>query len=129
MSDGLDEQGVVEFMQHAVADVRRLLAELDADQTTREAIMPSKQIYGPPPEPDRGEPARYLADVVEVDRPDGSVMRMDLIALADAIIKADRAVTALREENEDFRRRLAAAEDVASRVKRAGQILDTGYED
>lgn len=122
------EGAILGFLQNAAADIRRLLAELDADQTTREAIMPSNQIYGPPPDPDRGEAVRYLADVVEVNRPDGSVMRMDLIALADAIIKADRAVIGLREEVAELRGRLTAMTEKVRRIERAGRILAEGYD-
>ncbi|MGR6922590.1 hypothetical protein ACU635_50765 [[Actinomadura] parvosata] len=118
------------FLQHAVTDLRRLLADLDHATTTREAIMPSTNpVYGPPPDPERGEPARYLADAVEVQRPNGDVVRMDLVALADAAINADRAVAGLREENEQLRRKLATLEEKVSRIERAGRILAGGYEE
>lgn len=118
-----EENAVVQFLQHAAADLRRLLADLDHTTATRESIMPSNPVYGPPPEPERGELTRFLADAVEVLRPNGDVVRMDLVALADAAINADRAVASLREENEQLRRKLAALEEKVGRIERAGRIL------
>lgn len=126
MYDGIDEQNMADFMQHAVADMRRLLAEIDADQTTREAIMPKGEVYGRLPAPDHGEPVRYLADAVEVLRPNGTVLRMDLIALADIIIKAERAVAGLAERNALLERRVAELEDAISRTRVAGRMLAGG---
>ena len=125
IADRADEDAVVAFLQHAATDLRRLLTDLDHAATTRESIMPthSNPVYGPPPDPERGEPARFLADAVEVQRPNGDVVRMDLVALADAAINADRAVAGLREENEQLRRKVATLEEKVSRIERAGRIL------
>ncbi|MGP4092965.1 hypothetical protein [Nonomuraea sp. KM90] len=112
------------FLQHAATDLRRLLADLDHATTTRESVMPSTNpVYGPPPDPERGEPATFLGDVVEVLRPNGDVVRMDLVALADAAINADRAVAGLREENEALRRELTSLREKTARIERAGRIL------
>ncbi|MER6515059.1 hypothetical protein ABT158_50225 [Nonomuraea sp. NPDC001636] len=57
--------------------------------------MPSQPnpVYGPPPQ---GEPVRLLADAVEVLRPNGTTVAMDLVALADVAINAERTATARR---------------------------------
>ncbi|MEV0616163.1 hypothetical protein AB0I81_22810 [Nonomuraea sp. NPDC050404] len=114
------EAAIVAFLQNAAADLRRLLADLDHATTTRGAIMPTTNpVYGPPPDPERGEPTRYLADAVEVQRPNGDVVRMDLVALADAAINADRAVAELRKENAELRRKVAALEERADNPRSA----------
>ena len=126
LADIAQTQAVAAFVQHAAGDLRRLLADLDHATATKESVMPANPVYGPPPEPDRGEPARYLADAIEVQRPGGDVVRMDLVALADAAINAQRAVAGLREENEQLRRKVAALEEKAARLERVGQILAGG---
>lgn len=126
LADVAQTQAVAAFVQHAAADLRRLLADLDHATATKESVMPSNPVYGPPPAPERGEPARYLADVIEVQRPNGDVVRMDLVALADAAINADRAVAGLRGEVAELRLRVAALEAQAKRTERAGQILAGG---
>lgn len=126
LSDVAQTQAIVAFLQHAAADLRRLLADLDHATATKESVMPANPVYGPPPEPERGEPTTYLGDVVEVLRPNGDVVRMDLVALADAAINAQRAVAGLREENEQLRRKVAALEEKAARLERVGQILAGG---
>ncbi|HEY9375020.1 hypothetical protein [Streptomyces sp.] len=128
IADRADEDEVVAFLQHAATDLRCLIDERDADQqarTRRESIV-SNPIYGKPPEPDRGEPARFLADAVEVLRPNGEVAVMDLVALADAAVNAERAVAGLREENEQLCRKVATLEEKVSRIERAGRILAGG---
>lgn len=121
--DDPDAEAVVEFMKRAPADLRRLLADLDHATTTRKAVMPTNPVYGPPPDPERGEPARHLADAIKVQRPNGDVVVMDLVALADAAINAERAVAGLREENEQLRARVEELERKASRAERAGRVL------
>ncbi len=87
-------------------------------------------IYGNPPQPERGEPVRFLADAVEVLRPNGEVVRMDLVALADVAVGAERAAAALREEVENLRRRAGELEYKLRRQERAGRILaDIGGHD
>jgi hypothetical protein len=126
LADVAQTQAVATFVQHAAADLRRLLTDLDHATTTREAVMPSNPVYGPPPDPERGEPARYLADVVEVQRPTGEVVVMDLVALADAAINAERAVAGLRGEVAELRLRVAALEAQAKRTEQAGRMLAGG---
>src|SRR5690606_25876823 len=121
LADVAQTQAVAAFVQHAAGDLRRLLADLDHASTTRGAIMPeSNPCYGPPAE---GEPVRLLADAVEVLRPNGQKVAMDLVALADVVIKADRAVAALREENAALRERVEELERRAGRAERAGRML------
>ncbi|MGW4958016.1 hypothetical protein ACWEPL_12390 [Nonomuraea sp. NPDC004186] len=117
------EEAIVEFLKHAATDLRRLLTDVDHAATTRKAIMPSNPVYGPLPDPERGEPARYLADAVEVLRPNCEVVVMDLVALADAAINADRAVAGLRQENVQLRARVEELERKTGRAERAGRML------
>lgn len=77
-------------------------------------------IYGTP---DPGEPAGYLSDVVEVLRPNGDVVRLDLVALADVAISAEHAVAGLRAENEQLKRRVSDLEHRATRTEQAGRVL------
>ncbi|MEV7805020.1 hypothetical protein AB0O28_18925 [Microbispora sp. NPDC088329] len=124
-----EEDAVVEFLKHAAGDLRRLLAERAADQhaqTRKETIM-TNPIYGKP-EPERGEPVRFLADAVEVLRPNGKVVRMDLVALADVAIGAERALAELRRDNQALRERVDVLEAKVARQFRAGRIL-AGEED
>ncbi|PZG47474.1 hypothetical protein C1I98_13470 [Spongiactinospora gelatinilytica] len=123
-------EAVGDFIQHAAADLHRLLADLDHATATRAGIMPTtNSVYGPPPDLARGEAVRYLADAVEVQRPNGDIVRMDLVALADAAISAERAVAGLRGENAELRLRVAALEAQARRAERAGRILASTAEE
>ncbi|MFG3439912.1 hypothetical protein ACGF0J_21915 [Nonomuraea sp. NPDC047897] len=121
-AEAMEVRVVATFLQHAAADLRRLLTDLDAAQTAREAIMPGQPnpIYG---KPNPGEPVRLLADAVEVLRPNGTTVTMDLVALADAAIDAERAVAGLREENNQLRARVEELERKAGRAERAGRML------
>lgn len=113
----VERNAISAFLQRATDDLRRLLTDLDHAATTREAIMPeSNPVYGTPPQ---GEPVRLLADAVEVVRPNGSVVTMDLVALADVAINAERAVAELRQENQQLRERLDQLESRVDNPKSA----------
>lgn len=126
-----EEDAVVEFLKHATTDLRQLLTEHDTDQQaqTRKETTVTNPIYGTPPEPDRGEPVRFLADAVEVLRPNGKVVRMDLVALADVAIGAERALAAARQEIDRLSRRVSSLENKLGRMERAGRILAGASED
>ncbi|RBQ21576.1 hypothetical protein DP939_02370 [Spongiactinospora rosea] len=105
-------EAVAEFIRPAAADIRRLL---DAEEGLVE-----NEIYGPPPAPDRGEPARLLADAIEVLRPDGSAVRIDLVAFANIALAAQRENVGLHAEIDTLKRRLDNQKD---RQQRAGELL------
>lgn len=80
-------------------------------------------IYGKPPE---GDPIKLLSDAVEVMRPNGQKVTMDLVALADVAISTQRALAGLIQRIEQLSQRVDTLEDKAGRQERAGRILAGG---
>lgn len=112
---GLDTDPAIDFITHAADDIRHLLAERNTTVTN--------PIYGKPPE---GTPIKLLSDAVEVMRPNGEKVTMDLVALADVTISTQRALAGLTERIKHLSERVDTLEDKAGRQERAGRILAGG---